>query len=129
MAQTNSIPSPGAHPITLKKAVSLTTTYRAEKEAVLAPAYKGLNILPLSETFNRDCFDTLLAVTGAVAIRLYYGMDENLKVHAVFVAVNAANEDIAANASVVIATTIVMQSGQRCPTLCPPASVLNTDKF
>lgn len=125
MSQTNSLPS-NDHFISLGKAVDMTTLYRDDREAILATQWQNKNILPLSETFNRAAFDTLLAKEGCEGIRIYYGMDEDSKVHAVIVAVNEDNEDIlpALSALTLIAEDIV-EEGQRCPELCPPSSPLN----
>ncbi|MDB5200840.1 MAG: hypothetical protein JWQ27_249 [Ferruginibacter sp.] len=128
MSQTNSIPSANSHPITLTTAISMTQKFRANRETILDATYKGLDILPLNETFNRDAFDALLATDGAEAIRLYYGMTEDLDIHAIFVAVNADNEDLlppATPSESETAQPVIMQTGQRCPTTCPPDSDLN----
>lgn len=128
MSLTTSLPAVNTHFISLDAAADMTDRYRANREAILGTSYKDQEILPLSETFNRDAFDTLLAKTGAAGLRIYYGMDETLKVHAIVVAVNEENEDILPSDSL---TTLegdddVFEQGQRCPNLCPPTSPLNT---
>jgi hypothetical protein len=126
MSQTNSLPSTGAHFISLTEAVDMTTLYRSDKETILATAYQNQDILPLSETFNRDAFDTLLAKEGCEGLRIYYGMDENLNVHAIIVAVNEENEDILPDSTQnTITENDIVEEGQRCPDLCPPPSALN----
>lgn len=128
MSYSNTIPSSGAHYISLETAIDMTALYRDEKENILATAYQSQAILPLSETFNKDAFEKLIETTGAEAIRLYYGMDENLKVHAVFVAVNGDNEDILppeTPSEFPANDGKILESGQRCPTICPPESELN----
>jgi hypothetical protein len=126
---SNTIPLPGAHYISLETAIDMTTLYRDEKETILATAYQSQGILPFSETFNKAAFEKLLETTDIAAIRLYYGMDENLKVHAIFVAVNDENEDILPEESgpemLLGDDTPILEQGQRCPTICPPDSVLN----
>jgi len=124
---TNSIPSANAHFISLQQAVDMTSAYRAEKETILATAFQNSDILPLSETFNRAAFDALLSIENCAAIRIYYGMDENNKVHAVIVAVNDSNEDIIPESFIENDESIV-EEGQRCPDLCPPSSALNEDE-
>ena len=126
MSQTNSLPPANAHFISLNQAIDMTTLYKSDKEAILATAYQNQNILPDSETFNRNAFDTLLAKEGCAGLRIYYGMDENLKVHALIVAVNEDNEDILpALASPTVIDEDIVEEGQRCPDLCPPPSPLN----
>ena len=121
MSQTNSLPATGTHFISLSKAVDMTTLYRSDKETILATNFQNQNILPLSETFNRDAIDTLLAKEGCEGLRIYYGMDENLKVHAIIVAVNEDNEDILPSSTENNLTeNDIVEEGQRCPDLCPP---------
>lgn len=124
MSITNSLPGANSHFISVTQAMDLTTQYRSDKEAILANSFQSQNILPLSETFNRNAFDTLLAKEGCEGIRIYYGMDENLKVHAVIVAVNEDNEDILPDQD--SEATHVVEEGQRCPDLCPAVSSLNS---
>ena len=114
--------------IPLQQAVEMTTLYRKERENILEPKFKGQNILALSETFERVDFDAVLAEPGCVSLRIYYGMDESLKVHAIIVGVNDKNEDILPSAA---APTLadgdggIVEEGTRCPDLCPPGSPLN----
>ncbi len=114
--------------ISLEQAVAMTTLYRKEKENVLAEPFKGQNILARCETFDRVVLDTLLAKTGCAAIRIYYGMDETLKVHAIVVPVNAENEDILPTSAVTLTEDEddgIGENAQRCPVDCPPPSPLN----
>lgn len=116
--------------ISLQQAVDMTTLYRQEKENILSTSYKGQNILCRCETFNRGVFDALLAKQGCEAIRIYYGMDSSLKVHAIVVAVNGNNEDILPAGSEVLsveddAGDDIGENAQRCPDDCPPPSPLN----
>lgn len=119
-----------SHFITLDRAIAMTGTYRDNRELILGAAYQGQNLLALSETFNRAAFDQLLATEGCAGLRIYYGMDEDLKVHAVAVAVNDLNEDIlpaqsAASTSLTDDGNVIVEEGQRCPPICPDPSPLN----
>ncbi len=113
--------------ISLQRAIDMTTLYRQEKENILAPAYRGQNILARCETLDRDIFDTLLAKPDCTGIRIYYGMDESLKVHAMVVAVNSKNEDILPQDELSKDNTgdYIGDETQRCPPDCPPESDLN----
>ena len=128
MSQTNSIPKSGSHLITLQAAEALTATFRTNRETILATAYQNKNVLPLSETFNVSDIQALLAQTGCAAIRVYYGMKDDDTVHAVIVAVNAANEDIIfpGQNTLLSEENIIIEEGQRCPVICPPDSPLNS---
>lgn len=116
------------HFISLQHAAEMTTRYRQNKEEILAPAYQAQNILPNSETFNRAAIEKLLSGKDCAAIRIYYGMDESLKSHAILVGVNEMNEDILPSFSNQLTGTNepIVEEGQRCPDFCPPGSPLNT---
>ncbi len=122
---------PNNHFISLQKGIDMTTLYRQEKENILVMAYKNLNILPLSETFDRAAFDTLLAETGCTSVRIYYGMSEDLLVHAIIVGVNENNEDILPSSGNTVTSegdTVdekILELSIRCPPDCGPASPLN----
>lgn len=128
MNSTKTIPVPGSHFIPLQKAVEMTTLYRQHNENILAPEYRKQNILPRSETFNRHAIEKLLAETNCAGIRIYYGMDASLKIHAILVAVNDSNEDIlpAQSNQPQSAGTVILEEGQRCPDICPEKSPLNS---
>jgi|SRR5665647_195951 len=129
MSTTNTPLPQNSHFISLEQAIAMTTIYRANRESILAPAYQGQDILPLSETFNRQAFDQLLGTPGCAGLRIYYGMDENLKLHAVIVAVNALNEDLLPPSGNVPRVSgngdeVIVEEGQRCPPICPDSSPL-----
>lgn len=115
--------------IPLSTAAAMTKRYRENRPLMLKPAY-NLDVLTLSETFGRSGFDSLLAKGECVGIRIYYGMDEELKMHAIVVAVNKDGEDIL-NISSSQNSTLQGEGGDvlddaiRCPTICPPSSPLN----
>jgi hypothetical protein len=114
--------------ITLQQAVAMTTNYRNEKENILAPAYKGTDILPLSETFDRASFDALLAETDAQYIRVYLAMDADLKTRLIAVAANSKNVDIlpsATGAAALDGGPYIVEDGIRCPPNCQSGSPLN----
>ncbi|RYE17735.1 MAG: hypothetical protein EOP51_23350 [Sphingobacteriales bacterium] len=106
----------------------MTTRFRQHREQILDAGMQGRDILPLSETFNRQAIDALLAVPGCAGLRIYPGMDEDKKVHAIMVPVNEANEDMlpVSAASAAGADDPIVEMGQRCPFYCPPASKLNS---
>ncbi|HMT73938.1 MAG TPA: hypothetical protein PKA77_07715 [Chitinophagaceae bacterium] len=114
--------------ISLEEAVAMTTLYREEKEKILADAFKGQNILCICETFDKDVIEKLLAKPGCAALRIYYGMDESLKVHAIIVAVNEKNEDILPKEAGLKDPDTgddIAEQSRRCPDDCPPESPLN----
>lgn len=114
--------------ISLQQAVALTTNYRNEKENILAPAYKGKDILLNFETFDRASFEALLAETDATYIRVYLGMDTDLKIRLIAVAADSKNVDILPAASGVAGIddgANIVEDGIRCPPNCQPPSPLN----
>ena len=106
--------------ITLQKAIDMTTLYRAQKENILIPQFRNQKITPICETFDRSTFETLLAVSGCVSLRFYVGMDPDKKIRLIAVAVNSSGEDILGHDAQIV------EEGQRCPDICPPASALNS---
>lgn len=113
--------------ITLSQAIDLTTQYRGDKETILATGYKSAGILPMCETFARSAFDTLLAQSGCESVRAYFGMDSSLKVSVLFVGVDSDGADIVGDGKSEEDTSVIVEEGFRCPTTCPPSSVLNQD--
>lgn len=119
------------HFITLQKGIDMTTLYRQQKENILAAAHKNQNILPLSETFDRAAIDAILQEEGCTSFRIYYGMNEDLLLHAILVGVNANNEDILPSSGNSISSLIdtaddvIVEQSVRCPPDCGPSSPLN----
>ncbi len=123
---TTTLPNANDHIIELQTAIDMTALYRTKRETILQTSYQGQNILPLSETFSRGAIDTLLENEECAGLRIYYGMDENEKVHAILVGVNSSNEDLLPSNSLTPEDEpIIIELGQRCPPTCPPESVLN----
>jgi hypothetical protein len=115
--------------ITLAQAIAMTSTYRDEREKILLPEFRGQDILPLSETFDRSSFEALLNETDCTFIRIYLGMDDNLKVRVIAVGADSANADILPAAGLARALDDggnIVEDGIRCPTICPPPSGLNS---
>ena len=116
--------------ITLAQGIAMTKLYRAEKENILAPQYKGQDILPICETFDRAAFETLLKETDCQFIRVYFGMGEDLKIRVLAVGADSKDQDILPAASP--GATLgdgdgnIVEDGMRCPTICPPPSDLNS---
>ena len=115
--------------ISLQQAVEMTTRYRQNKDRVINSQYAGMDILALCDKFDRTTFDTLLEKTDCSAIRIYYGMDESLKIHPVVVAVNESDEDILPDSSLgsnlEVEDDDIGDDALRCPPYCPPPSPLN----
>lgn len=112
--------------ISLQQAQQMTSRYRKEQEMILGVPYKGQNILPISESFDVAAFKTVLNQPGCKSLRIYYGMSEDLKVHAIIVGVNEKNEDILPAEGVNLADPPIIEEGIRCPPVCPSASPLNS---
>ena len=127
MPVTTTLPDFNDHFISLQTAIDMTTLYRTYRETILATNYQGSDILPLSETFSRGAIDALLATEGCAGLRIYNGMEENKKVHAILVPVNADGEDILPTSSLTETDEpVIIERSLRCPPSCPPPSDLNT---
>ncbi len=114
--------------ISLTKAIEMTTLFRKNKEEVLQEQFRNKNILVTSETFEKSQVEKILAKEGCVKLRVYFGMDDEFKVHAILVPVNEKNEDIL---PVLMSSELadkeedIVDTGMRCPPDCPPPSLLN----
>ena len=114
--------------ISLQEAIEMTTRYRQNKAAVIDPVYSGNDILSVCDTFNKAAIETLLAKPECTAIRLYYGMNADLQVRPILVAVNKDDEDVLPPGTVDITITgnDIVDDTVRCPPWCPPPSSLNS---
>jgi hypothetical protein len=105
----------------------MTALFRQERENILATAYRGQNILAKAESFERSAIEALLAKTGCEGLRIYYGMDESLKVHAILVGFDSEDNDILPQDSLTGGgDDYIVENGIRCPDLCPPDSPINS---
>jgi hypothetical protein len=102
------------HFIPLDQAKKMTALYRQQKENILSDEYKGKDILSFSETFDAEAFRTLLSKEGCKSLRIYFGMDDGLKIHLITVGVNVNDEEMLAGDDVAI------EEGATCPPICPP---------
>jgi len=108
------------HEISLQEAIDMTTRYRTNKPANA----------PVCETFEIEAINQLAAVTGCAYLRIYYGMKEDMNIHAILVAANENNEDIlpsqtGSNIVIESGDGVILEDGYRCPPDCPPESPLN----
>jgi hypothetical protein len=122
------------HLISLDQAKKMTKKFREDKRQIVKDEFHGKHIIPTCETFERDAFDQILKQSGCVGVRAYYAMDDDKKLHLIFVGVNSKNEDILPPVSTGIAQDaaqlegigVVVENGTRCPADCPPTSPLNS---
>jgi hypothetical protein len=116
--------------ITLTEAANMTALYRQNRESILQSSYREQAVLPLSETFDRAPFDTLLARPSCTGLRIYYGMDQDLKVHALIVGVDEDGRDLLPSTASSLTATgdddYIIEHGNRCPDICPAESPLNS---
>jgi len=118
-----------SHFIPLTEAAEMTAVYRNHRETILRDEYRNQALLPLSETFDRAAFDSLLAKSGCTALRVYYGMKEDLKVHAVIVGVDAEGKDMLPSSLAATGGSTeedIIDNSLRCPDICPDPSPLNS---
>lgn len=113
----------------------MTARFRENQNSSLIPELRNQGILPICETFDRAAFDVLLGEPGCASIRTYLGMDPDLKIRLITVAVNDQDEDILPVSTKALAKnegdgdgdgeTGIVEEGHRCPDFCPPASGIN----
>jgi hypothetical protein len=110
--------------ITLAQAVEMTTRFRQNKNSVISSSFSGQEIIAICDKFDRTIFDKLLGKADCAAIRIYYGMDESLRIHPILVAVDSNDADILPGSNVEEGDDIGEES-LRCPPFCPMPSPLN----
>jgi ABC-type dipeptide/oligopeptide/nickel transport system permease subunit len=119
------------HLIPFPDAIEMTKRYRNNRDSILAQQEQGKNILPICETFDKAAIVQLLEQPNCAGFRIYYGMDTELKVHAILVGTDATGADIlpelvySGQAEAVENTGELFEKAERCPPNCPPASPLN----
>ncbi|MDB5229667.1 MAG: hypothetical protein JWN76_472 [Chitinophagaceae bacterium] len=126
---------PKNHSIPLQQAIDMTKRYRDNKEKILAPGVDK-ETLALCETFSTQAVSDVISQAGAVSFRIYYGMDDNLKIHAILVGVDEEGKDLLPTSGSFSAEFSnefdtdtdppIEEDAYRCPPSCPPESSLNT---
>lgn len=97
----------------------MTTAFRENKDKILLDEYKGKHLIANAETFDKAAIDKLLSQKGSEKVRIYYGMDESLQVHAILVGVDAEGRDqLPLNESTSDEDPVIVDVGQRCPPEC-----------
>ncbi len=118
---------PHNHFITLEEAQALTKKLREKKEIMLADAFKGQEVVPTCETFDREAFDHVLGRPDCAKIRIYLGMATNHKIKLVIVGVDENGNDMLPQMEMEEpGDNKILENGFRCPTNCPPNSPLNS---
>lgn len=102
------------HSITLEQARQMTARYRNEKENLLNGNYNGRDILSNSETFDAESVRSVLNQEGCKDFRIYYGMDENMKIHLINIGVDEKGVEILEGEN------SILETGIQCPPICPP---------
>ncbi|HWI91801.1 MAG TPA: hypothetical protein VNT20_11040 [Flavisolibacter sp.] len=116
------------HSISLDEAKKMTKKFKEDKDKVVKDEYKGKNLLPVCESFDRAAFDKLLQREDCKGVRIYYGMKgDDQRLHAIIVGFDAEGKDILPVDGIVMDGTdpIIIENGQTCPNYCPPPSDLN----
>jgi hypothetical protein len=119
------------HWIPLEQAAAMTANFRKQKEDLVNPSLKGLDVLPFCETYKRTAIDALLNLNDCVGLRIYLGVPDNTsQIHLILCGVNSKGEDIylteiSTNNETSI-SNFVIEDGFRCPKVCPPPSALNS---
>jgi hypothetical protein len=111
--------------ISLQQAIDMTTRYRENMTGVIDPSYADRGVLCISDTFDKAAIQTLIDKTDCASLRLYYGMNADLQIRPIMVAVNRNNEDILPTLNIGAVSEDIVDDTIRCPPICPPPSPLN----
>lgn len=117
------------HSISLADAKKMTKKFREEKDKIVKDEHKGKHLIPQCESFDRAPFDQLLQREDCKGIRVYYGMKDNdQRVHAIIVGIDADGKDILPTEGVIMdgIKPIIIENGAPCPSECPPPGDLNS---
>ena len=122
--------------IPLTQAIEMTKRYRENQATILKPEYVREHVLATCETFSKEAFEPFLSNPACKSIRIYYGMDASLKVHAIVVGADSEGRDILPPESMRSSENVaaadgdgneppIVEDADRCPEDCPPPSPLN----
>ncbi len=111
--KTDSLQQAKNHFITLDEAIKMTALYREKKTKPLNAEQRAEAFPSNSETFDLAPFFSLLAQPGCKALRVYYGMSLDLRVHLIVVGVDGKNQDMVSGEESII------ERGVICPPVCP----------
>ncbi len=98
--------------ISLQQAIDMITRYKANRPVNF----------PLSEKFDVEAINKLISPEDCKYLRIYYGMKDDMEVHAILVAANADDEDLLPSDET---DNVIIEDSLRCPPVCPPPSELN----
>jgi len=132
------------HFISLAAAQELTSGFRKERVTLMRELsdtnYLNSSFnLPNAESFNRDAIIALLNQKEAEGVRIYLGRDKQGLIRMVLAAVDSTGNDITKGSEPESGTVgfiqtahagstppaVLLESGQRCPTLCGATGPLN----
>ncbi len=111
--------------ISLDQAKKMTALYRANRDQILIEEERGKDILPVCESMDREKIESILAQPGCKGLRIYYGMDPELRVHAIIVGTDSYGRDILPSQEAEAQQSNILDELERCPVNCPPPSPLN----
>lgn len=117
---------PGSHRITLDRALEMTARYKANMDIIISPDMANQNILAICETFRKDELIAYLSQDFVYSIRIYYGMSEDLQIHAIVLGADKDGNDILPIQPNHLHPPGDGEDGElfedavRCPTYCPP---------
>jgi hypothetical protein len=94
--------------ITPQEAAAMTAKYRDKNPNKVKAHYLG-----------KTKIQQLLDQSGAVGIRIYYGIDETNKQQVILVGVNSSGNDI---------LSLILDRGMPCPSDCSEQNILNSQE-
>jgi hypothetical protein len=106
------------HRISLQEAIHMTALYRENRPANF----------PICETFPVEAIAWLTGNPACAFFRIYYGMKDDMLVHAILVAADSNGNDLLPLENRSLENDDengILEDSIRCPNTCPPDSPLN----
>lgn len=106
--------------ITLKSAKEKVKLFLNNKNKVISSEYADRNIISNSETVDAKAVRLILDQPDCQGFRLYYGMNEQLEISAIFIGVDSNGNEITIKNLDGNEDEYVLDDTAKCPPLCPP---------
>lgn len=120
------------HKISINEARELINRYQDNRTGIIKGDFENNDPFTNCQTFNTGAISDLLAQTGCIGLRSYFGMyseeatgDKQGKIVLVLCGVDEDGNDLNLALTSTATGQVILEDAQICPTLCPAASQIN----